>query len=156
MRGTTVVLRLGLGLRVLGGDIDAAEFGAAVGRERPSTLVGEERAGALRRDDEPDEAARREQARRCCRHVRFEVLQGAHLGCDHAARRLRPVCVHPFVGQCRFVIQRYRCWQFLLFHFDFFRRARRSPRGVGYFCEGIVRGLTRWCRMKLLLSMRPA
>jgi hypothetical protein len=36
---------------VLGGDVDAAEFGAAVGRERPSMLAGEELAGAVRRDD---------------------------------------------------------------------------------------------------------
>jgi hypothetical protein len=80
--------------------------------------------------DEPDEAARGEHARRRCRHVRFEVLQGAHLGRDHAARRLRPVCVHPFVGQCRFVIQRFRCWRFLLFHFDFFSDARGGHRVV--------------------------
>jgi hypothetical protein len=78
---------------VLGGDVHLAEFGAAIGGEGLSTLAGEERAGAVRRDDaetaegvgdEPDEAAR-EHARRGCRNVRLEILRGAHLGRDHAA-----------------------------------------------------------------------
>ena len=125
---------------VLGGDVDAAEFGVAVGRECLSTLVDEERAGAVRRDDtetakrvgdEPDEAARREHARRHCRHVRLEVLQGAHLGRDHAAQRLRPVCVHPFVGQRRFVIQRIRCWRFLIISFCVFFSPTRVVITVG-------------------------
>jgi hypothetical protein len=112
---------------VLGGDVDAAEFGAAIGRVCLSTLVDEERAGAVRRDDAettegigdgPDEAARGEHARRRCCHVHFEVLQGAHLGRDHAAQRLRPVCVHPFVGQSRFVIQRIRRWRILIISFS--------------------------------------
>jgi hypothetical protein len=48
--------------------------------------------------DEPDEAARGEHAHSHCRHVRFEVLQGAHLGRDHATQRLRSVFTHLLVS----------------------------------------------------------
>ena len=71
-------------------------------------LGDEKRAGAVGRHDaeaaegvrdEPDEAARGEHARRGGRHVRLEVLQGAHLRGDHAAEGQRALGVEPLVVQ---------------------------------------------------------
>lgn len=75
-------------LRLLGSgslrrDIYATELRASIRRECLSSLVDEERAGAIGRDDaktteavadEPDETARGEHAGRRGRHVRLEFL----------------------------------------------------------------------------------
>jgi len=75
-------------------DVYPTELGASIRRECLSSLVGEECAGAISRDDaetteavgdEPDETARGEHTGRCGRHVRLEILQGTQLRGDHAA-----------------------------------------------------------------------
>jgi hypothetical protein len=82
------------GSRCFRGDVYTTKLGAAVRRERLSSLVDEKRASAIGRDDaettegvgdKPDETVRGEHTRRCGRHVRLEILQGTHLRGDHAA-----------------------------------------------------------------------
>jgi hypothetical protein len=76
------------------GDVYTTKLSFDIRRERLSSLADEERASAIGRDnaettaaigDEPDETARGEHASRCGRHVRLQVLEGAHLRGDHAA-----------------------------------------------------------------------
>jgi hypothetical protein len=64
-------------------DVYTTKLSVVIRRERLSSLVDEERARTISRDDaeatdaigdEPDESTRGEHASRCGRHVRLEVL----------------------------------------------------------------------------------
>ena len=74
-------------------DVYTTKLSASIRREGLSSVIDEERASAIGRDDaettevvgdEPDETARGEHAGRCGHHVRLEILQGSHLRGDHA------------------------------------------------------------------------